>query len=73
MKKGSSLKKSLSSSENFLHYVFQMFCFANGTLNGILTRRCGMEAPTKSSLKKDLDSDIASGNMKQLFTMMHSS
>ena len=58
---------------NFLQYVFQKFCFANGTLNGILTGRCGMEASTKSSLKKDLDCDIALGNMRQLFTMMHPS
>ena len=50
-----------------------MFCFANGTVNGILTGRCGMEASTKSSRTKDLDCDIALGNIRQLFTVMHPS
>lgn len=60
---------SWSSSESFLHYVFQMFCFTNGTLNGVLLRRCGLEVSVKSSQKNDLDCDITLGTERKLLTM----
>lgn len=60
---------SWSSSESFLHYVFQMFCLPNGTLNGVRLRRCGVEVSVKSSQKKDLDCDITLGTESKLLTM----
>jgi len=59
---------SWRSSESFLHYVFQMVCFPNETLNGVLSRRC-VEVSAKSSQKKDLDCDITLGTENKLLTM----
>jgi hypothetical protein len=58
---------SWRSSESFLYYVFQMVCFPNETLNGVLFRRYA-EVLAKSSQKEDPDRDITLGTENKLLT-----